>query len=139
MLLAPFSGDVVTPRTHELVGARAQAGDSLLELWDAEALRVWVSVAQRDAGGIEVGSPVRMKFPSEPSVTWWTSVDQVGPAADAERLDVLATLAPEGSDRHAFAVKPGMRGKARITIRKSTVGGALLHWLRHSIRRDWLL
>ncbi len=86
---------------------RTHAGASLLELWNTEALRVRVSVPQRDAGGIDVGSTVGIKFSSAPSATWWTAVDQVGPAVNAERLDVLAALATKGSDRHSFAVKAG--------------------------------
>jgi multidrug efflux pump subunit AcrA (membrane-fusion protein) len=141
VLRAPFAAQVVTPHLEEWIGARALKGDSLVELWSSGPLHARVLLAERDVGEIRAGSPVGLKFPVRASWTWRTHVQSIGPAARQGQIELLAPLAMQNlqTTDPEHPLRPGMVGEAKVAVEHTSVAGALLRWLRHTIRTDWLL
>jgi putative peptide zinc metalloprotease protein len=135
-LRAPFSGIVATPYLNELLGARTEPGDSLVEILGDGPLRVRIALAQRDAGEVAVGDLVRIRFPGEARSKWTTRVAQVGTAARAEQVELVAALdAPEP----APFLRPGTLGKAKVSVQRTSVAGATARSLRRLIRTERFL
>jgi multidrug efflux pump subunit AcrA (membrane-fusion protein) len=133
---APFAGVIATPHVNELVGAAAQPGDSLIEIWSTGALRVRVALSQRDAGEVTVGDRVRVRFPGDARSVWSTRVMQVGSAAHAEQLDLLAPLGVVPA-RHGL--QPGMVGQAKVAVQQTRVARAFLRSVRRLVRTEQFL
>jgi putative peptide zinc metalloprotease protein len=138
VLRAPFPGQVVTLRPHELIGARLAPGDSLLELWNGDR-QVRVTVAQRHAGDIGSGARIGIKFPAQADVTWRTRVERIGTAATDGQVVLYAPLSSERMLSEDLIARPGMVGRARIVAAESTLGGMLLYLVNHTLRWDWFL
>jgi multidrug efflux pump subunit AcrA (membrane-fusion protein) len=127
---------VVTPRREDLLGTPATPGDSLVELWNPHELRVRIRVPERDAAGVTRGAPVGMRFPSDPGLTYRTTVQQVSAAAHDGYVDALALLTLPAASRELL---PGMTGTAKIVVGRKSLGGALGRSVRRAVRPDWLL
>jgi putative peptide zinc metalloprotease protein len=139
VLLAPFAGTLATPRPGELVGARAAAGDSLLELWRGGALRVRVALPERSAGEVAPGAAVAVKFPVRPRWTWRTRVQAVSPSTREGGVEFVAPLGASAASGDQAPLRGGMVGRARVEVARTSVAGALGRALRRTLRTDWLL
>ena len=133
---APFAGVIATPHVSELVGSKALPGDSVIELWSVGAMRVRVALSQRDAGEVSVGDRVRVRFPADARSIWSTRVMQVGSAAHAEHLDVLAPLSIVATQH---ALHPGMVGQAKVAVQRTKVARAAARSLRRLVRTEQFL
>jgi putative peptide zinc metalloprotease protein len=136
VLRAPFAARVASARPEEHLGARALPGEALLELWSLEPPRVRVLLSEPGAGEVRPGAALGIKFPVRAGWTWRTRVEQVGPAARDGGLELLAPLGMPGPDS---PLRPGMVGRAKVEVERTTVAGALLRELRRTVRLDWLL
>lgn len=134
VLRAPVPGTVVTPRLEERIGDRFAAGDSVIELWATGGLRTRITIPQRDAGILRAGMHVRLRFPALPGRTWRTEVHAFEITAREDGMVILADL-PHAEG----ALLPGMRGRARITVARTTAGGALTRAVRRAVRSDLFL
>jgi putative peptide zinc metalloprotease protein len=139
VLRAPLAGRVVTPHLAERIGAHVARGDSLLELWSDGPLRVRVTLPERQAGEVAVGSRIGLKFPVQPHWTWRSRVSQVSPAARERQVELLAPLASRFPAEGPELLRPGMTGEAKVVVRETSIAGALIHRLLHTVRMDWLL
>jgi putative peptide zinc metalloprotease protein len=133
-LRAPVAGTMVTPQLGERLGELVAAGDSLMELWAGAGVRTRITIPQRDAGLLRAGMPVRLRFPAMPGKTWRTELRAFETTAREYGVVVMADL-PDG----AGALLPGMRGRARITVARTTAGGALARAVRRAVRNDLFL
>jgi putative peptide zinc metalloprotease protein len=139
VLRAPLTGHVVTPHLAERLGAHVARGDSLLELWSDGPLRVRVTLSEREAGEVSVGSMVGLKFPVQPGWTWRSRVSLVSPAAREQQVELLAPLAGRFPADAPEVLRPGMVGEAKVVVRETSIAGALIYRLLHTFRLDWLL
>jgi putative peptide zinc metalloprotease protein len=132
-LRAPFDGYIVTPHLEELIGSATAPGDSLMELWHASHPRLRIRLPQRDAARMETGAEVRVRFDAAPGRTVRTRVQHVGAAAQGGYLELIAPL-PE-----LDGFRPGMVGRAKVRVLRTTLAGAVGRSLRRTIRVDWWL
>jgi multidrug efflux pump subunit AcrA (membrane-fusion protein) len=136
VMRAPFAGRIVTSHPERLAGATIEAGDSVLELHRAAPLRARVYLAERDAGDLDRGDVVRIKFPVRASWTWQSPLAEVSTAARNGYLELLVPLARTDS---AGPLRAGMTGKAKVAARRTTMAGAVLWNFRRTFRTDlWL-
>jgi putative peptide zinc metalloprotease protein len=135
VLRASSAGVVVTPRLEERIGEVLAAGDSLVELWADGVLHAHIRVPQSYASGIDVGAYVRIRFPNAPGRSWHARVERIEPAATEEGLVAFAVLPADAAAR----LRPGMQGKARVAIARTTVAGAILRAARRGVRGDLFL
>jgi putative peptide zinc metalloprotease protein len=135
VLRAPVAGVLATPLLEDRVGAMVTAGDSLLELWQPGPPRARIVVPANRGGEVRAGATVRVRFPAFPGLTWHGTVERVEAAADGSVLHVLASL-PESL---AHPLQPGMTGRGRIDVARTTAGGAAVRSLRRLKRLELLL
>ena len=136
VMRAAFAGRVVTPRPDDLSGAALEAGDSLLELHRAAPLQARVYLTQRDAGDLDRGDVVRIKFPVRAAWTWQSPIADVSSAARNGLVELTVPLARTDGDG---PLRAGMTGVAKVRVKRTTVAGAILRHARRTVRTDlWL-
>lgn len=136
VLRAPFDARVVTPHLEELLGARVAPGDSLVELWSVGPLRARIRLSGRDAGEVNPGDRLGIRFSVRPEWTWRTNVAQVAPAVRDAGVEILAPLGDAGGES---PLRADMVGVAKIQVLRTSVAGAVGRWIRRHIRTDWFL
>jgi putative peptide zinc metalloprotease protein len=84
-LQAPFSGVVATSLVEQRVGSYMQEGDQLTVFVDPRVMRARVLVRDRDLEDVQTGSRVDLNVQSFPFRNFTGKVEQVMPAASANR------------------------------------------------------
>jgi hypothetical protein len=128
------TGTVLTPRPEELVGRWVSNGEILLQLGRSDSVEI--RIALNGAGGtlVQAGHPVRLLQDATFDVPVSARIADVAAAIDSgQTLTARLRLAAGASWR------PGMTGRARITLERSNVWGALWWTLRRGVRSDILL
>jgi hypothetical protein len=126
-------GTVITTRPEELVGHWVASGETVLEVGEFDSVEI--RIALQGAGGtmIHQGSRARLLADATlaaPVSAVVTSVSSTATPTTVEarlRLPALRTW------------RPGMTGRARVTVRNSNLWGALWWSIRRGIRSDILL
>jgi putative peptide zinc metalloprotease protein len=133
VIRAPVAGVVASPRPDTLLGRTVSLGDTLLRLAED---RVEARVALEGAGAslAREGQRAKLIAHADPRLRLDATLASVAPAASADGM-VESRVRLVGRE----ALRPGMTGEARITVRESNVWGALWWAIRSRIRTDVLL
>jgi multidrug resistance efflux pump len=129
-LRAVAAGIVVTSRPEQLTGRPVAAGEMLLGVADTGQAEARVHLSGPGATLVRPGSAVRLLL------------DDARSAHGVVTRVAAATTATGGEARVSVEGehwRPGTTGRARITLRHSTIGGALWWRLRSLVRSDLLL
>lgn len=126
-------GVVITPRPQELVGRWVANGAPVLQVGELDSLEI--RIALQGAGGtlIRRGSPARLLADATLDVPVNAVVTSISATASSRTVEARMYL-PAG---HGW--RPGMTGRASVTLRDSNVWGALWWTIRRGIRSDILL
>lgn len=123
-IVAPFGGQVLTPRAERLVGRYVERGDSLLVLADTATMVVEIPISEKDVADVAVGAAVRFKARSLPQRIFAGRV--VGIAAAAERGARQHTVLVRSEiDNPAGLLRPGTTGFAKIYCGDRPLGAIL--------------
>ena len=127
------AGTVITPRPEELVGRWVASGEAILSVGRLDSVEV--RIALRGAGGtlIRQGSPARLLADATLDAPVSAVVTSVSATAAPRSVEARLRLPAVGEWR------PGMTGRARVTVRNSNLWGALWWSIRRGIRSDILL
>jgi multidrug efflux pump subunit AcrA (membrane-fusion protein) len=126
-------GVVASPRPDTLVGRTVSLGDTLLRM-AGDGVEARIALAGAGASLAREGQRVRLISHADP-----------GYRVEASLTGVAASASPDGLVESrvrlaaADALRPGMTGEARITLRESNIWGALWWAIRSRIRTDVLL
>jgi hypothetical protein len=131
---APGSTIVVSPRPDTLVGRTVSVGDTLLLLDWTRGAEARIALAGAGASLSRAGQPVSLIAHADPGSWVEGTVGSVAAAASAGGVVESRVQLPG-----LPSLRPGMTGEARITLRRSTVWGALWWAIRSRIRTDVLL
>ncbi len=134
---APFAGQVLTPRLHDLAGQHVAPGRTLLEFGATERLRARIRVSEFEFRELAEDQRVRLKMPALPATTFEgrvarrslaspDSYDAAGRETGLVRTAVAGSSSGEGAafshfevwvevDNLAGRLRPGMTGLAKIT------------------------
>lgn len=126
-LTAPFDG--VLLERLVTVGSHVQAGDAAFELVDADRLEVRLELPAALAGGVEIGSIVRLRVEGGGELE--APLAAVLPSADPGTRTFRALLRPDPAAAAAAGMKPGSFVRSSLVVRSAS--GALL------VPRDALL
>ncbi len=126
-------GVVASPRIDTLVGRTVSLGDTLLQV---DGREVEARIALKGAGALlaRPGQQARLIAHADPNVRLEAPLTGVA-AAGSDGGAVESRVRLEGGP----ALRPGMTGEARITLRQSNIWGALWWAIRSRIRTDVLL
>lgn len=127
-------GAVLTPRPEELVGRWVSNGEVVLRVGDSDSLEI--RIVLNGAGGtlVQPGYPVRLLTDANLGPGMEAKVSNVSAAATSSETMEARLRLPAGN-----GLRPGMTGRASITIGRSNVWGALWWSIRRGIRSDIFL
>ncbi len=128
------TGVVVTARPEELVGRWVSRGELVLTLGWPDSVEVRVALTGPGAMSVRAGQPVRLLPEAALSPPLAAQLAQVSAAVGRSQALEGRVRLPAGD-----SWRPGMTGRARVTLRNSNVWGAFWWRLRRSIRSDILL
>lgn len=128
------TGVVVTPRPEELIGRWVSNGEIVLQLGRSDSVEI--RIALRGAGGtlVRAGYPVRLLQDATMHAPVSARVANVAAAIDSGQTLTARLRLPAGA-----SWRPGMTGRARITLQRSNVWGAVWWAIRRGVRSDILL
>jgi putative peptide zinc metalloprotease protein len=129
-LRAASAGVVMTSRPEEMAGRPVAAGEVLLSMADTGIAEARVALTGAGATLVRPGAAVRLLLHD-------------GRSADGIVTSVAAATTDAGGEARVRVEgerwRPGLAGRARITLRRSSVGGALWWRVRSLVRSDLLL
>jgi putative peptide zinc metalloprotease protein len=129
-LRAPTGGVVLTPRVEELLGRSVSAGEVLLQLADAGPNEGRLTLDGAGTTLVRPGAPVRLLFAD-------------GRTAHGTVTSVASAMTGQGGEARirfdAAGWRTGSAGHARVTLRHSTLAGALWWRIRGLVRTDLFL
>ena len=130
---ALVSGTVITARPEELVGRWVASGATVLQVGEFDSVEI--RIALEGAGGtlIRQGSPARLLADATLAAPVSAVVTSISTTATPTTVEARLRLPALGTWR------PGMTGRARVTVRNSNLWGALWWSIRRGIRSDILL
>jgi putative peptide zinc metalloprotease protein len=134
-LRAVTAATVVTPRFAEQVGRHYDAGDPVVRLMALDSLELRIRLERAGATAVRPGQ--RVAVLSEVGARHWLSarVAAVAAAGTADSgLEARVRIAAGTA-----GIRPGAAGRARITIRRTNLLGAVWWGLRKLVRNDVLL
>jgi hypothetical protein len=129
-LRAPTDGVVLTPRVEEMLGRSVLAGEVLVQLADAGPNEGRLRLDGAGTTLVRPGAPVRLLLDD-------------GRMARGIVTSVASAMSGAGGEARirieSDSWRAGSAGHARVTLRRSTLGGALWWRLRGLVRTDLFL
>ncbi|MEP7325620.1 MAG: HlyD family efflux transporter periplasmic adaptor subunit [Gemmatimonadota bacterium] len=136
-LRSPIAGVVATARLEESIGRRLAPGERFAIVLADDSVDVRIAIPGAGAALVTPGQAARLISYANPGRPLATRISSTGSPGDTP-----GTRAVEARVRiPAFAAwwRPGIQGEARVTVRHSTLAGALWWSLRSRLRGDLLL
>jgi multidrug efflux pump subunit AcrA (membrane-fusion protein) len=131
---APEEAVVESPRPDTLKGRTVSLGDTLFRLAGTDRIEARIALDGAGASLAREGQPVRLISHADPAFRAEAAVTSVATSASpGGAVESRVRLAGEK------ALRPGMTGEARITLKQSNAWGALWWAIRSRIRTDVLL
>jgi putative peptide zinc metalloprotease protein len=127
-------GVVLTPRPEELLGQWVSRGEVLLLLGEPDSVEIRIALRGAGASSVHAGQSVRLLPEASIGTQLKSTLTQVSTAAGSSHLLEGRVRLPR-----ADYLRPGMTGRARVTLRQSNLWGALWWGVRRTIRGDILL
>jgi RND family efflux transporter MFP subunit len=131
---APVAGIVVTPRLDEKEGRFLAGATEFCVLADVSEVTVEVAVPESEASQLRLGEPLWAKMNSYPGRTFRGTVRHVA-AVVHEEGDERFVIAESLVDNPGALLKPGMLGKAKVSIGRRSLATAIF---RKPLRYAWL-
>ena len=128
------NGVVITPRPEELAGRWVSNGEVVLQLGQPDSVEVRIALTGAGATLVKPGQPVSLLSGATLERPLRTRLSAVSVAANSPNGLEARVRLPTGD-----SWRPGMTGKASITLRRSNLWGALWWSVRRGIRSDILL
>ena len=127
-------GVVLTPRPQELAGQWVSRGQILLHLGAPDTVEVRIALSGAGSSSVQVGQSVRLLPEARLGTALSAMVAEISPSARSSH-SLEGRVRVPGSE----SWRPGMTGRAKITLRQSNLLGALWWGVRRGIRSDILL
>jgi RND family efflux transporter MFP subunit len=131
---APVAGIVVTPRLDEKTGQFLASAAEFCILADISEVTVEVAVPESEAAQLRLGEPLWAKMNPYPGRTFHGTVQHVA-AVVHEEGDERFVIAESRIENPDALLKPGMLGKAKVSIGRRSLATALF---RKPLRYAWL-
>jgi RND family efflux transporter MFP subunit len=124
-LRSPVGGIVATPRIDEMEGTKLARGEVFCEVVDAAPRMVEISVAEADAGLLEVGMPAKVKLNAYPTRSFRGTVDRIGATAALQDNRRVFTVRVH-LDEPTAVLRTGMTGQAKINTGRTSLARVIL-------------
>lgn len=137
-LRSPVDGVVASGDLERAEGAPLQEGQSLFEIAPLEAMIVEVAVPDARIAELDTSRSLQVQLDAFPQRVWQTTIERVQPRG--ETRDERQVFIAEGTlDNRDAALRPGMKGRARVDLGRRAAGWVLLHrpWERLARLLAW--
>jgi Barrel-sandwich domain of CusB or HlyD membrane-fusion/GAF domain len=135
-LKAPFDGVVLAGDLTQSIGMPVKRGQELLTLAPERSFRVVAEVDEQDIGELHVGQRAQVLFAALAQDSVNFTVTRIAPVATT--LDGRNIFEVDGRIVGSTdAMRPGLRGVARIHIADSTLGWVWWHRAGQWVQRTW--
>jgi len=131
---APVAGIVVTPHLDEKAGQFLGSAAEFCVLADISEVTLEVAVPESEAAQLRVGEPLWAKMNPYPGRTFRGEVLSIG-ASVHEEGEERFVIAESRVENPEALLKPGMLGKAKVSIGRRSLATALF---RKPVRYAWL-
>lgn len=135
-LRAPIHGVVLTPRIEEQLGRWYETGDTVAFVARTDTLELRIALERGGAGLVRPDQDVQLVAHADLGWRLRTRVASVAVTGDHGDGRVEARVLVAASQT---PLRPGATGEAKITVRRTSVFGALWWAVRKRIRNDLLL
>lgn len=123
---SPIDGVVIGGDPIKKKGARLTQGDTLFEAGPLSKMVAEVLVPDNEISRVQVGQPVSMRLDAYPSDPWKGQIVRISPSAEVrDQANVFVAEFEIENPKHVL--RPGMRGRTRITTSWRPVGWNLFH------------
>lgn len=123
---SPVDGVVASGDLDRAEGATLTIGQSLFEIAPLEKMIVEVSVADDEVGNIKVGQQAEVRLDAFPGETWEAQISKIHPRSEI-RDDQNVFIAEVALDNAGGILRPGMKGRAKVTAPDRPLGWILFH------------
>ncbi|MBA2724090.1 MAG: HlyD family efflux transporter periplasmic adaptor subunit [Methylibium sp.] len=137
-LRAPFDGVLVSGDLSQSIGMPVARGQELMTVAPDKSFRIVAEVDEQDIGALREGQRARVMFGALSSHPVQITVTRIAPVAAP--LDGRNVFEVDGRiEGSAEALRPGLRGVARIEIARQSLGWVWWHrtsdWMRRTMWR----
>ena len=137
---SPVDGIVISGDWKKSEGIPLTLGQSLFEIAPLDDMVVEVGIPEEDIGYVHVGQTLAVSLDAVPGKTWAGTVERIHPRSETREQEHVY-ICEMSIDNTTNLLRPGMRGRAKISTVLRPLGWNLLHkpwnslvmWLRYSI------
>ncbi|MCA9174683.1 MAG: efflux RND transporter periplasmic adaptor subunit [Planctomycetales bacterium] len=122
---SPFHGLIVSGDLEDTEGIPLKTGDTLFEVAPLDRMVVELAVREDDYALVRPGMPVTIRLAAFPLRKLQATIDRIHPRSEL-REDENVFVAEVHIENANGALRPGMRGKAKIRGDRRTLGWILL-------------
>lgn len=133
---SPVNGLVLSGDLERSRGVPVETGQKLYEIAPLDRMKLEMAVPDEDVHWVEPGLPIELRLESRPGESLVGEVEEVYPVAevkDGENVYVSLATFPNDSGR----LRPGMRGRVKITSGWKPLGWVLFHKPWNYVRVRW--
>ncbi len=123
---SPVRGFVMGGDPRKLEGARLTLGETLMEVAPLDQLIVELKIPDEDIAHVEEQQPVSYRLAASPWSSREGQIELIHPRAEI-RDQANVFVAEVAVDNHDGTIRPGMRGKAKVTAAWHPLGWNLFH------------
>jgi hypothetical protein len=129
---SPVAGYVISGDLQRSEGAPLKIGDVLYEIAPLDEMTVEVSIGDNDVASVQEGEQVSIRFDAHPRETFVGQIARIHPRSET-RDSRNVFIGEVTLQKTAAALRPGMKGTARIAIRGENLLTGLVSRFWHSL------
>ena len=122
----PMNGVVVSGDLRRTEGTPLSTGQALFEIAPLDKMVAEIEVPQDEVAFVRTGMSVDFRFDAFPRKNWSGTISKVHPRAEL-RLGETVFVANVHLDNKNGTLRPGMNGRAKITVANRSLGWILFH------------
>jgi biotin carboxyl carrier protein len=123
---SPIAGMVVLGDLSKSDGVPLEKGQTLYEIAPLDRMIIEVAIPEDDVRFVKLGMATRVSLEAFPLRAWDGVIERIHPRAELKDHENVF-MAEISIDNSHDKLRPGMRGKARVTTPRRTLGWVLFH------------
>jgi RND family efflux transporter MFP subunit len=133
---SPVDGVIIGGDPKKKVGARLAQGDSLFEAGPLSQMVAEILVPDDEVSRVEMGQTASLRLDAYPSRQWKGKLSRVSPSAEVRhQKNVFVAEFEIANPQHVL--RPGMRGRSRISTGLRPLGWNLFHKAWEQLVYGW--
>lgn len=135
---SPLAGIVVSGDLEKAEGAPLDIGQTMFEIAPLDRMIVEVDIPEEDIAHVKTGMETTVRLDAFPRKEWTATIVKIHPRSEIREHDnvFVAEMALDNTDQ---LLRPGMKGRAKITGPSKTLAWNLFHkaWDSVLLRMGW--